>query len=432
MASSGVRDAAARIGEGQGNGADLAETLARAGYDLLSLRSTRDLLERLCRLTVEVLQCDCSLALVRDREGNAYVPVASAGLGSEEAEKIDSFVVTNEALTGPLSGLQQDEAVQVLAEQKTAAREGLPHPCGMTVTLLMALRRGGNIVALQTAAYRGRQDPFTPNQVLTARALGRLASMALEYTRRIDEVTHVSRLKSELVATMSHALRTPLHVIVGYNDLLLEGVLGDLAPEQAESLQHVSERARELLDLITATLTLTQLEGGTLPEDVDVALLVHELEAEFARRRRDVLPQPVWHVQPGLPALRTDRAKLTFVVESLVDNAVRFTHPDGKVHVDVQDAAAGIEFSVSDTGIGIDPELIPTIFDTPSGLDTTAGGHGGQIGLTLYTVGRLVEMLGGKITLTSRPDHGSTVRVWLPPEWIAPDLLPNRSVVGKR
>src|SRR5439155_9851672 len=115
---------------------------------------------------------------------------------------------------------------------------------------------------------RGRRSPFTATQLRIARGIGQLASLALANARVMEEVDRASRLKSDFLATMSHELRTPLNAIIGYSDLLLDGAYGPLAPAQAESAGKVSRSARELLELINATLDLSRLEAGRLPVDV--------------------------------------------------------------------------------------------------------------------------------------------------------------------
>src|SRR5512140_3971231 len=99
--------------------------------------------------------------------------------------------------------------------------------CRRTVSMIRALRRGGSIVGLYTAGYRGHQQPFSPPQERIARGIAQLGSLALESALLVEKLEHANRLKSDFVATMSHALRTPLNIILRYHDLLLAAAFAD-------------------------------------------------------------------------------------------------------------------------------------------------------------------------------------------------------------
>jgi signal transduction histidine kinase len=213
---------------------------------------------------------------------------------------------------------------------------------------------------------------------------------------------------------MSHELRTPLNVIIGFNDLLLEDEFGPLGHEQADVLRRVDRSARELLDLINATLDLSRLESGQLPldiGDVSVRELLQELRRETAplhTRKPDL--QLDWVIPSDLPTIRTDAMKVRVILKNLLANALKFTD-DGSVVVRARKHEKGVEVSVTDTGIGIPPEAMPEIFEPfRSGAVSSKTG----IGLGLYIVRRLLAELGGSIKAQSVPGEGSTFRVCIP------------------
>ena len=244
----------------------------------------------------------------------------------------------------------------------------------------------------------------------------KVAERTEELQRFYHQAQAANRLKSEFLATMSHELRTPLNVILGYTELLLDGEFGGTTPGQAATLRRIDRRAHELLELIDSTLDVNRLEAGKLRVElgtVEVAALINTVRAET----QDLAENPdvtfVWDNIPPLPQLQTDPAKLQMVLKNLIRNAVKFTE-QGKVTVSACARDDGVEIRVSDTGIGIAPEVLPTIFEPFRQGDGSNTRRYGGVGLGLYIVKRLMDLLGGKIAVESEVGKGSTFRVWLP------------------
>jgi signal transduction histidine kinase len=195
----------------------------------------------------------------------------------------------------------------------------------------------------------------------------------------------------------------------------MEGVFGSVGSGQREILQRVARSSRELLDMIQATLDLSRLESNRVTlttTSVAPAQLVAELESE-TRTLRDGSPlQFEWVAADDLPILRTDAVKLKMVLKNLLGNALKFTE---RGHIAVRAAACddGIEFTVADTGIGIAPADHTLIFEPFRQVQRDGGPFRGGAGLGLYIARRLIEMLGGTITIESEVDRGSTFRVWI-------------------
>jgi len=232
----------------------------------------------------------------------------------------------------------------------------------------------------------------------------------------VDQLGRASRLKSDFLATMSHELRTPLNVIIGYNDLLIEGAFGELAPETVDPLRRMGQSARELLELITTTLDLSRLEAGRLPvEPREFALA--ELLQEIDRETRELQAKPGvrfhWNIGSESTRLHTDPVKLKVVLKNLVANAAKFTER-GSVTVEARPQDGGVEIAVADTGIGIAPDAQAVIFEPFRQADSSRTRRYGGVGLGLYIVRRLLEMLGGQVSVDSATGRGSTFRVWLP------------------
>lgn len=397
----------------------VSAALARVGRELISALDTPVVLDRLCKLTTEVLDCDLSHVFRWYADDEVYEPVAADGLSAEEWEEFRVMGTPRAMVTGLLAWLQRDEVVQI---DVTKIQNQLPAAMavqrGVTRTLHAALRRGGEVFGVLTAAYRGRQEAFSARQERIARGLAQLGSLALENARLVEELDRANQVKSEFVATMSHELRTPLNVIIGYSDLLLDGGFGPLTAEQRETLARVALNARELLELINDTLDLSRLEAGRMPLEVEDVRLT-ELFAVLDAETREVQQKPGvrfdWMVAPDLPTLHTDPVKLKVVLKNLIVNAVKFTEA-GSVTIAARACDGGVEVSIADTGIGIPQASLPIIFQAFQQLDNSATRAHRGVGLGLYIVSRLLDLLGGRIDVESVVGSGSTFRVWLPLE----------------
>lgn len=263
-------------------------------------------------------------------------------------------------------------------------------------------------VALRTARdeLEGRVQQRTAELVTTNAALLK----AKEAAEAAD------RAKGEFLATMSHELRTPLHIIIGYADLLREHDFGVLSHEQTDILKRINRNAQGLYELITAMLDLSRLEAGRLPVDVKTVQLA-DLLAELRDETQEVREQSglhfLWQIAANLPLLHTDPGKLKVVIKNLLGNAIRFT-TKGSITVDAHASREGVEICVTDTGIGIPQGALSLIFEPFQQVDNpTLPQHGGT-GLGLHIVKRLLDLLGGEVTVESEEGRGSTFRVWVP------------------
>ncbi|MGD0948022.1 MAG: PAS domain S-box protein [Candidatus Binatia bacterium] len=398
--------------------AQMATALAQVGPELISSVDTPVILNRLCQLTTKVLQCDWSHTWLLRPEEDACVLMSGHGHAAEQWESLRVVKVPRAVIAALLDRLARQEVIQFrTAESPDRPLLALAPQVGATVVLYMALRRGGEIMGVHAAGYRGREEPFSALQERTARGIGQLASLALENGRLVRELERANRLKSDFVATMSHELRTPLNVIIGYNDLALEGVFGDLTQEQHEALDRVRRSALELLELINTTLSLSRLDTDRQPLDVrEVAIpdLVDELDTETREARaRKPNVRMVWDLPSDLPQLRTDPIKLKVVLKNLIANAVKFTER-GNVTVRAELHDGGVQFDVSDTGIGVPPEAQKIIFEPFRQADSSTTQRYGGVGLGLYIVRRLLDLLGGSVTVESEVGRGSTFSVWVP------------------
>ena len=251
-----------------------------------------------------------------------------------------------------------------------------------------------------------------------------------------DRLKELDRLKSNFLATVSHELRTPLTSIIGYSEMLREGIAGDMSNDQKEFVRTIHEKGEQLLELITGLLDLSKLESGTLhmrKRELVVADVVREVVdtlSPTARKRGVVL---IAEVEPGLPKLWGDPIRLRQVLLNLTDNALKFTPRDGRVtvgarlcHVEVRPdevdggvvlfatKQATIELRVADTGLGIADAEKEKVFDPFYQVDSSSTRQVGGTGLGLSIVKRLVEAHHGSVCIEDNTPTGAIFVVLLP------------------
>jgi PAS domain S-box-containing protein len=250
-----------------------------------------------------------------------------------------------------------------------------------------------------------------------------------------QEVERANKLKSEFLASMSHELRTPINALIGYSALLLDGVLGDVNPKQRDALVRGRAAAEHLLNLINDILDLAKIEAGKMPlhlEDVslrDVTLEVtQQIEPMVRKKQLDF----VIDVANDCPVIYTDRTKVKQILLNLLSNAVKFTN-HGRVAVEAQCAPGGVRIDVVDTGIGIRPSDLQAIWEDFRQVDQSRTREFGGTGLGLSITRKLLERLGGSVTVQSRYGEGSTFSVYLPlrvPAGNANEFTPSGVPVG--
>ncbi|HEV8717384.1 MAG TPA: ATP-binding protein [Candidatus Binatia bacterium] len=401
--------------------AQIATALAQVGQALIATLDTPVILHRLCELTTAVLGCDFSTTLLWQPENDTYTVVANHGHSPEEWETLRALQFPRTGLTSLLSQFEQSEVVPL----NIAAMQHLPlaaltnQQYGITWALYTPLRRGQEIIGIQTAAYRDQHEPFTTQQQHILRGIAHLASLALANARLLEELRQANHLKDEFLATMSHELRTPLNIVMGYADLLLDGYEGPLTTKQVSLVQRMQKAAHQEFELITAMLDVSRLTTGQLPvkvQEVQLQALLSELAAEVQEWLRE---KPAvtysWRLALQLSTVHTDQLKLKVLLKNLLNNAMKFTER-GSIGLAVSPLKDGVEFKVTDTGSGIPPEVQAVMFERFRQGESATTRHYGGVGLGLYIVKRMLELLEGTVTVESTVGKGSTFSVWIPRE----------------
>jgi signal transduction histidine kinase len=292
------------------------------------------------------------------------------------------------------------EATKRVAAGELGVRTGLPHGQGELSQL------GGAFDQMAESLERAHERRLLEEEL-------RRKNYQLEQQNLA--IQEANRLKTEFVSMVSHELRTPLTSIQGYAELMLEDE--QLAEEQRESLTIVKNNSDRLLGLINDLLDLSRIEAGRLDlhrTSLDVARLIREvagslrplIEAKRQQFRLDLAGQ--------LPAVWADQDRVTQILTNLISNAHKYTLAEGSITVAARRDDGFVRVDVSDTGIGLSPEdqaqLFTKFFRAHDRLPQAGRGTG--LGLAITRL--LVELHGGRITVSSAPGHGSTFSFSLP------------------
>jgi len=264
-----------------------------------------------------------------------------------------------------------------------------------------------------------------------------------------DRLKELDRLKSNFLATVSHELRTPLTSIIGYSEMLSEGLAGEMKPEQGEFVKTIHENGQHLLALIMGLLDLSKLESGTMRmkmRAMSVAPVLEEVVATLTPTARKKEVRLEIDVAPDLGQSRGDPERLRQVFLNLSENAVKFTPAGGSVTLRARTVreklASGadedglallaptrmrLQVRVDDTGIGIPPRERDKVFDPFYQVDSSSTREYGGTGLGLSIVKRLVESHGGTITIEDNRPTGTSFVVSLPYTEPGPSEMPQQS-----
>jgi signal transduction histidine kinase len=238
-----------------------------------------------------------------------------------------------------------------------------------------------------------------------------------------DELEKANKIKDDFLSVMSHELKTPLVVVIGYAELLKSRTIGELNHQQQNALDRMLGCAGEQLSIINNILETIHIEANAIAPEyqlVDVADLLDALKSEYDSRTRNKDIRLVWSYPATPVQITTDLTKLKQILHNLINNGIKFTD-QGSVTVSArkEDAGKKVIFEVSDTGIGIPEEMHEAIFQKFYQLDSSDTRRYGGVGLGLHIVKTLTELLGGQVKVESKPVRGSTFTVRIPTHEVA-------------
>jgi signal transduction histidine kinase len=225
-----------------------------------------------------------------------------------------------------------------------------------------------------------------------------------------------SQAKSDFLASMSHELRTPLGAIIGYMDLLENGMVGPVQPLQKQYFGRVKAAARHLVHIIEEILTFSRVEAGKEPlqlEKVDAVSLTRTVVELFEPQAGTKALLMRMQLPESPVMLFCDPTKLRQILINVIGNAMKFTER-GAVDICVSASGERVTFVVNDTGPGMTAANLELIFDPFTQLDQSLSRSKGGTGLGLPVSRKLARLLGGDLIVESVPGEGTTFTLWLP------------------
>jgi signal transduction histidine kinase len=301
------------------------------------------------------------------------------------------------------------------ADNKTTRRPITPVHVELFNLLCQQLATALEEARLYAEARAREQEVGARNRELTE-ALVQNERLVRELGDKSAQLEVASRHKSEFLTNMSHELRTPLNAVIGFADILLERMFGELNDKQEEYLRDILDSGRHLLSLINDILDLSKIEAGRmelelttfdLPTAIDNALT---LVRERAGRRGIALHQTI---DERLGQIKGDERKIKQVLLNLLSNAIKFTPEGGRIEVRAAPGDGLVEVSVRDTGVGIAPAEQEAVFEEFRQVGSSAAKHEGT-GLGLALCRKFVELHGGRIWVESEVGRGATFTFRLP------------------
>ncbi len=284
--------------------------------------------------------------------------------------------------------------------------------------LVVPLRTSGEFLGLLGVSRAASTGKFTANDLAVLESLSAQAAIAILHAHRYSSLV-------TFIPSMTSEFRMPLFSIKGFTDLLIKETAGSLTGEQREFLGIVLLNVKKLIHLLDELLAISRIEGRYTHLETEPVELRGYIEQAISNSQ-DIIQQKLLTVTvqvTDIPLIQANSYGLGYVINSLIDNATRYTPSTGEIEIAAEVQGSGIKTIVQDTGIGIKLKDKSRIFQKWFRADEPlVRGHPGY-GLSLYIAKNLIELMGGTIGFESEPDHGSTIWFTLP--IATPDLSPN-------
>jgi signal transduction histidine kinase/HAMP domain-containing protein len=393
------------------------EALYQIGKDITSTLDLNTALQRITDSAAEIVSADRSIIQLVDPDTFRLIQVMGCGYSEADLNE-PAFEEFRECIYD----LALDERSGILSrdimEDKRIKEEALAYAEreNLKSIAIAPLDISGKIIGALAVIKRKGRRIFTDEDLDLISMLASQAASAIQNARLYEKAQEADRLKSAFLASMSHELRTPLNSIIGFTGILLQGLVGDLNPEQDKQLHMVQNSARHLLELINDVLDISKIEA----EQMNIFIEQFDLHDLIEKVVRSVTPMadrknlPLqMDISPQVGQISSDRRRVEQILINLLNNAIKFTD-QGEVVLKSEVHGDFVETHIIDSGIGIKAEDLKLLFKPFQQVNTGLSREYEGTGLGLAICKRLVEKLGGEISVESEWEKGSTFTFSLP------------------
>jgi signal transduction histidine kinase/CheY-like chemotaxis protein len=400
---------------------------------ILSSSLDRDVvLNTSAELLTDLFECDhCGIILINEKDNKAYLVAehpATENLGMRIA--IEGNLTFEKLVRGNTALAIYDNQIEDEDEEALTVM----HQIGARSTLLAPLIARDRVIGSISLGVTTRQRIFTDDERETCMTIAGQVGLAINNAHLYEQAIAANRLKSEFLANMSHELRTPLNAIIGYSEMLLSQVYGELNQKQSDRLMRVNSSGKHLLELINDVLDLSKIEAGQMElalEPFSISDMVYDTLAAITPQAEAKNLNLNLKLASDLPKIQADAQRIRQIITNLLDNAIKFTDA-GSVTLDVKRTSMlenqpqkipdhlgvpdgeWLSIVVADTGIGIRQEDQAIIFEAFRQVDGSSVRKYEGTGLGLAITLQLVKLHHGYLWLESEPAKGSTFTVLLP------------------
>ncbi len=398
------------------------ETVARVSTAATTMLDQDELLQSVADLTKESFNLYHAHIYLLDIDNNILTLAAGAGeIGRLMRANNHAINYDADSIVASAARSRQPQIVNDISY----SADFLPNPLlpetrsEMAIPLIVGDELIGVLDVQHNEANRFSEEDIRIQSTLAGQvAVAVRNAQAFERERRtIEQLKEVDRLKQEFMASMSHELRTPLNSIIGYSEVLLDGVDGDLTEDAEEDVEAIYTSGKHLLNIINEILDLAKIDAGLMElrrTEADMRKLLEEIvhSSQILVKEKPVELRLV--EEQAIPTVLIDPLRMNQVMLNLLSNAIKFTEQGSvSVHYGLADANT-VLIEVRDTGVGMSEEHLGLIFERFRQVDGSTTRRAGGTGLGLAITRQLIEMHGGQIGVQSTLDEGSTFWFTIP------------------